>query len=441
MPYPIDKKTLIGCFIGLFLFESFLAIWTGLPYDMKIWFQTGLWMNQGINIYIPPNHLGYPPLWALWCAAAYKVYLFFGNNTQVWNFTIKLPLIISHILLTSFAGKFAAQRFDHKTGRRVFFYVLTGSFFIYIAALWGQINIISALLTFLAFYTILKNRITTSAFLLGIAVTLKIYPVITLPVFLAFVLRKSGKRQAGKFALITIAVPTLFTLTVFAAYRWDILYFLKTIFYWSPVFESNPVQITSGCMNIWSFVALFNVNMGGLWILRMIWIPVLFLGAIYWLRKTKLDDGDLNLALISLYVLFMITYGWVTEQTFLDPLPFILLQVLAYRPKKSSLYFLVIVQILVYLFSLSNWGGFIFQPLLQQFAPGLLPLLKYSDPTTSAMNWIIRGRLGLAVSIALGVFLVILAEPTSFKRLVMKKNKPVSPKASDIYSLNIDRRS
>ena len=420
MPYPVEKKTLIACFVGLFVLESLLSLWTGLPYDMKVWFQTGTWMNQGINIYVPPNHLGYPPLWALWCDVAYRIYLFFGNSIETWNFAIKLPLIISHLALTFFIGKFAADRFEPKTGRRVFFFALTWSFFIYIAALWGQINIISALLTFLAFYAIVKNRIATSALLLGVAVTLKIYPLITLPVFLIYVLKKFGKKQTGKFTLLTLAVPVLFTIAVFAAYGWDLLYFLKTIFYWTPVFESNPVQITSGCMNIWSFVALFNVNMGKLWILRMIWIPVLGVGALYWLRKPKMNDAALNLSLISMYVLFMITYGWITEQTFLDPLPFILLQVLAYRPKKTSLYFLAAVQILVFAFSAVNWGGYIFQPMLQQFFPGLLPLLKFSDPTTSPINWIIRGRLGLSVSIALGVFLIILAEPSPLKRLFLR---------------------
>jgi hypothetical protein len=45
--------------------------------------------------------------------------------------------------------------------------------------------------------------------------------------------------------------------------------------------------------------------------------------------------------------------------------------------------------------------------LLEHFSPGLLPLLQYSDPTTSPAKWIIRGELGLIVSIALGIFLFL----------------------------------
>ena len=151
--------------------------------------------------------------------------------------------------------------------------------------------------------------------------------------------------------------------------------------------------------------------MAKLWILRMIWIPVLIVGAAFWLRKTKLNDEDLNLSIISMYVLFMITYGWVGEQTFLDPLPFIFLQILAYNPKKSSLYILFGIQVLVYLFSAANWGGFIFQPLIEQSFPSLLPLLQYSDPAVNPVGWTLRGSFGLTISIALGLFLLLLIKP------------------------------
>ena len=431
-----DRKVLIASFAGIFLLEGLLASWTGMPYDMKVWFQTGMWMNQGINIYIPPNHLGYPPLWALWCDASYRIFLFFGSNIEVWRFAIKLPLIFAHIALTFFVGKFAAVRFGLKTGHKVFFFVLTWSFFLFIAALWGQINVLSALLTFLAFFAVTKNRVGTSALLLGIAVTLKIYPLIALPAFFAYVLKKFGGKQAVKFVFFTCLIPVVFTFAIFTAYGWDILYFLRTIFYWTPVFESNPVLILGGCMNIWSFVALFNVNMAELWILRMIWVPVLAVGTLYWLRKPKLGDADLNLSLISLYVLFMITYGWVSEQTFLDPLPFILLQVLAFRPKRTSLYALVALQILIYSFSAVNWGGFIFEPLLTRFSPGLLPLLQYSDPTTSPLNWTIRGSLGLIVSLAMGVFLLLLLEPPFLKCVFARLKNRISKSSKEVQYFN-----
>ena len=32
-----------------------------------------------------------------------------------------------------------------------------------------------------------------------------------------------------------------------------------------------------------------------------------------------MKEADLNLAIISFYLLFMLSYGWVTEQSFLGP--------------------------------------------------------------------------------------------------------------------------
>jgi len=411
------KWTYLALFGGFFLIEVLLSPWTGHPYDMEVWFNTGAWMNQGINIYEPSNHLGYPPLWAFWCLIAYRFYSFFGNSTEVWRFIIKLPLMISHLALAYSVGKFATKEFGRKKGLEIFYIVLAWSFFIYIGALWGQINTLSALLTFLAFSAVVSQRTTLGALLFGIGVTLKIYPLIILPGLFAYVLKKHSKREAGKFLLYTSAVPILFTLSIFTVFRWDIVFFLRTIFFWTPTFES-PVQITRGCMNLWSFLALFNVDMRAHWPLRHIWIVVLGAGASYWLKKSKLDKADLNLSLISLYILFMISYGWVTEQTFVDPLPFIFLQILAYRPKRSHLYMLVAIQILVYAFSAINGGVFIFEPLLERFSPALLSSIQYLDLINSPFAWTIRGTLGLIISLFLAVFLIILAKPNTFNSLL-----------------------
>ena len=376
-------------------------------------------MNQGTNIYLPNNHLGYPPLWAFWCLIAYRVYGILGNNMELWRFTIKLPLILAQFALAFAIGKFAQNRFDKRTARKIFLLALTWIFFIYIGAMWGQLNMLSALLTFLAFYAVTSKRNTLGALLLGVAVTLKIYPLIVLPAFLAYILKNQDRKEAGRFTLYTCALPVVFTLIVFAVYQWDILFFLRTIFYWTPVFETNPTQIQGGCMNLWSFISLLNVDISRVWLLRFIWIPVLGVTSLYWFRKPSMKEADLNLAIISFYLLFMVSYGWVTEQTFLDPLPFIFLQILAYRPKKTYMYALLAIQGLVFAFSTFNWGPLIFAPLLKQFYPPLLEAIQVFDPK-NALIWTTRGVLGLAVSLSLCAFLVGLAKPAVFERILKK---------------------
>jgi len=409
---------------GFFLIETILSLWTGLPYDSDVWFNTGKWMNQGINIYEPPHHIGYPPLWALWCSVAYYFYSFLGNM-EIWRFIIKLPMILAHLGLACTVGVFAKERFDQKTGLKLFLVTLTWSFFIYIGVLWGQINTLSALLTFLAFYAAFKQKTISSALFLATAITLKIYPLITLPAFCVYFLRNRNKIEAAKFLLISCLVPAIFTGLFFLAFNWDIIFFLRTVFYSTPVFENNPVQIIGGCMNIWSFLALCAIDIGKQWFFRMLWIPIMGLGALYWLRKKKMDDLDLSFSIVSLYIIFMISYGWISEQSFLDPLPFIFLIVLAYRPRKLHFNLLIVIQILVYGFSLFNWGPFIFQPFAERFFPSLLQTIWSLDPSNNALIWNIRGILGLIISIFLGLFLLLLLkqdEISIFIKKIFNKN-------------------
>jgi hypothetical protein len=412
----INKKTLVALFAGVFFLEAALSFWTGPTYDMKVWFNTGSWLSQGINIYLPSDHIGYPPLWAFWCLVAYRLYGFFGNSIEVWRFVLKLPLILSQLVLAYVIGRFAQSRFNQKTARRIFLWTLTWSFFFYIGVLFGQINILSALLTFLAFYAVTAKRNGVGALLLGAAITLKIYPLIILPAFLFFVLKKQNKTEAGKFLFISCAVPIVFTFLVFSAFHWDILYFLRTIFYWTPILETkNPVLMQGGCMNVWSFFSLLNVDISQVWLLRFLWIPVVAAGSIYWLRKPTLEEPNFNLSIISIYILFLVTYGWVTEQMFIDPLPFIFLQIIAFRPKRSQFFFLVFIQILVFAFSAANWGVFIFEPFVARFYPPLVSVIQMITPGNPIV-WNVRGALGLAVSLSLTGFLAFLMRPSIGER-------------------------
>ena len=160
-------------------------------------------------------------------------------------------------------------------------------------------------------------------------------------------------------------------------------------------------------MNIWSFLSLVNIDISQIYVLRLIWIPIIAAASVFWFRKRKMEDADLNLALISFFFLFMLSYAWVPEQMFLDPLPFLFLQVIGYNAKRSLLYALVVVQILVFAFSAFNWGPFIFAPLLSTLSPKLLGAIEFFNPSNPFI-WNVRGLLGLAVSIGLAAFLIAL---------------------------------
>jgi hypothetical protein len=70
-----------------------------------------------------------------------------------------------------------------------------------------------------------------------------------------------------------------------------------------------------------------------------------------------------------------------------------------------------VIQALVYAFSLSNWGLFVFTPLLQRFYPEGLTAIQPFTPYNSYI-WNIRGILGLVFTLALVVFLLAIAKPS-----------------------------
>jgi hypothetical protein len=240
---------------------------------------------------------------------------------------------------------------------------------------------------------------------------LKIYPTVTLPAFLIYTLKNRGKETTAKFAFLACVLPVLFTFTIFAIYQWDITYFLRTIFYSTPIFESEPVLFNAGCMNVWSFIALQGVSTGALWLFRQLWIPILTTGGVYWLKKPKLTEKDFVLSLITFYILFMVSYAWISEQTIVDLLPFLFLLVLAYKPERAYFYMLLLVQLLVYIFSFANQSLALFEPLAQSISPSITTDAQNFLYANGPLIWTIRGIMGLTVSISLIVFLVLLIKP------------------------------
>jgi hypothetical protein len=111
----------------------------------------------------------------------------------------------------------------------------------------------------------------------------------------------------------------------------------------------------------------------------------------------------------------MLSYGWVTEQTFVDVLPFLFLFIIAYKPSKPALIGLAIVQLFVFGFSLFDWGPFIFQPFIERFYPSLLPELLLLDPSKSSLLWAVRGIFGLIITLAFSTYLIMLSKLHSEK--------------------------
>ncbi|MCW4000467.1 MAG: DUF2029 domain-containing protein [Candidatus Bathyarchaeota archaeon] len=406
-----DKKLVVALFAVFFILESILAIWTGHEYDMSIWFNTGKLISQGANIYLPQDHIGYPPLWPLWCGASYSLYLSLGANIEVWRYLIKLPLIIAHLALAYAVAAFAAKRFGQSVGRKIFLFALAWSFFIFVGAMWGQINVLSALLTFLAFQATVEKHTDRGAVFLGLAIALKIYPLVALPAFLIYVAGTKSQRAAAKFLAFAVALPAAIIGAVFAVFQWNPMVAVGVVLNSSPSLEASQLVIAGGCMNVWSFIGLFGVDMAWQLPFRMLWLPLLLGAGVWWFRKGLRDEAGFAVAIVSFYVLFMVSFPWVSEQSFLDLLPFLFLIIFAYRPRRVYLYFLVAIQLLIYLFTVANQNLYILKPLLTAYSPSTLQAIDIFYGGNPALLVAVRGLLGLLVSVSLLLFLAMLLKP------------------------------
>ena len=171
------------------------------------------------------------------------------------------------------------------------------------------------------------------------------------------------------------------------------------------------------------FLALLSVDTVKFWFLRLLWIPILGAGALYWIRKNKMDDQDLTLSIVSLYILFMISYGWVSEQAFIDLLPFAFLLIIGYSPKRIYLVTLGLIQAFVYVFSFANQSLAVFGPLLERFSPTTLIDSQKFLAENGPLIWTIRGTMGLIVSLSLIVFLALLLRPEISNRAEEKLDR------------------
>jgi len=186
-------------------------------------------------------------------------------------------------------------------------------------------------------------------------------------------------------------------------------------------------------MNTWSFIALIGVDIVPLWYFRQLWIPILAFGTLYWLKKTKINEKDLTLSIVFFYILFIVSYGWISEQTIIDLLPFAFLMVFAYNSKRIYLHLLLLIQTLVYIFSFANQSLAVFGPLAQALSPRIVTDAQNFLSDNGPLIWTIRGSMGLMISVSLLTFLAILIKPEiinqvqerlqSLKKLTGRKKK------------------
>jgi hypothetical protein len=196
-----DKATL-ALALGVRLI---LAPFTGHPYDLPIWFETGnrvATLKSPYDVSVPIGYLGIWPLWLGVSSAAASLIL--GGNTYLYTFLIKLPIIAADFVIPGLLVKLLdtirqGSPLQSSTALRISRSYLLNPFVIIAGSVWAMPDNMIAVGILLALLTITSAK--SAGVFMALSALIKPYPVVLLPAFLGYL-----KEKALKFILPLFAI-------------------------------------------------------------------------------------------------------------------------------------------------------------------------------------------------------------------------------------------
>jgi hypothetical protein len=348
-----------------FSLQCIIGYYLGHQYDMGIFLTVGHIVSKGDSPYglFPAseifNHpgffeelpgVGYPPPWALLVGFFYSTIYKSSNNLFIYNLAIKLLSIASNVALALIMEKIADEEgIDKRNRKYVFYFFLFNPFFIYISAAWGQFDSLVILMYILSINNLIKKRYLRSALFLALSASLKIIPLIFLPIFLAFIKRNYNLKRTIEFSTIFLITSVSLSYIPFIIFQWNL----------DIIFNSMDVHfIRIGCFTLFNISdLLFEVSEfpQNIEFLGYLWIPSLIL--IYSkLSKTHLSNRiDLLRWSSSVIFILLLTRSWVSEQNIILLIPLALIQLLINTKKWRVIHLLWIIP---FIFTFLNTSPF-----------------------------------------------------------------------------------
>ncbi len=312
--------------IGI-LIRELLAPFTGHPWDFEIWVRLGFLVQSGASPYslLPAvsglgfapyalmTSISYPPLPALIFAIIYRLFAVLGSFSPfLYYFLLKQPIVLSDVLVALLLFRLVALRGDVDRARKIASLWLYFPFAVVVSAMWGALDPIALFLTLASLYYFESKRTNLSAAFLGLAVFMKLMPVIFLPVFL--IDRRLALKNRIPFVAMTLAIPALGTAIPNLIFGWGFFGIYNAVSY-------QAVLPAFGGMSVFFPLSLAMIRPGLLTsLLGSLWLPALLLGYVFLRVKTVgLAEGLLITVLI-----FSISRPAVPEQWAIYPLAFLL---------------------------------------------------------------------------------------------------------------------
>ncbi len=324
----------VGYLLASILLQLILGMFFGHAYDIKIFMATGYLVATGQNPYILPDlravfhnpafygmtSIGYPPTWPLILGLLYLLSYAPTHSFLLYNLAIKLPIIIANICLAYLVKDILLeQKASTGIARKAWIFLVLNPFLLYFTTAWGQFDSLVALITLAALVLLTKQRLISSSILLAVAITLKPTPV---PVVLAVIVYLWGSPwiRVTRY-LITLTVSTLILCVLpFFILHWDA----------SPILNGWNTQFTvSGGMTLTTLYELSAGTYtlpGNWWLLGVVWLPAIFIGALF-LKRGELGLIGLLKNSLVLILIFYLTRTWLSEQNLALILPMVLILV------------------------------------------------------------------------------------------------------------------
>ena len=298
-----------------------LAVFLGHYYDERSFMDTGYLVSSGLNPYIPhvitvfsnPDLMGinpiigYPPLWPLLLGAIYRVTYNIVPNIFLYNFAIKIPVIISNIAL-AYVTKTIMQNLNmpQKRIRFAWLFLLFNPFTLLTTTAWGEFDTLIALLCMASLYLLSKGKVIKSSILLSLSIVLKpiSLPLIGLPLLFS---TPHNRRKNLLYILISSVIVVSLWFLLFNLLGWMV--------------PSSPSQITSyfkmaDSMTLFSLTEVIQntaVLPAGLEFLGYIWIPALLVGYYLVYRNPPKSMPELAEKAVILLLIFFLTRTWLSE--------------------------------------------------------------------------------------------------------------------------------
>ena len=455
----VSKHRLAGILAVGIVVRVILMPISAHPFDVYAWYS----MSMGILKNGPFTLVSVPPLWyhymmipvaysygwlrglfssgAIPMSSLPSALNFYPSYVTVvpgmlFDTIVKTPFLLSDIAITFLLYKTVEELTRSKAlAEKAAFLWFLNPFVIWISAAWGMWDTLPALFSLLAFYLLLKKRISLSAVCLSLGVALKFYPALFLLPIGVYLLKTGPNEIKRKNTLTFFSVFAIATVLLFLPYLGMIPSFFT--YYFAPsstISGAVPNQITNPIafgLTYWSLYLLnrlTNLPITATFIsiasFASTVLVVVALGLVYW-KTSKLTFQkpayDLALVLLLPVLALFLSYRIICEQYFVWAIPFLVILCVGGRVK-VAFYWGASIAALLYVV-LNCPLPFFFLPLAPWYTNTLLAMV-YTVWSVFSVLIVLLAILGCVFSILLIFIILQLARTWGSKK---PHEKPVSP--------------